>query len=58
LTLPSAELVLHLDPQQSKPCTYHRVLWCPYWPEDEEEGEEGTMDSSKVFAYTQGEKVG
>ena len=50
--------LLQLHQQASRPCEYHRVIWCPYWPEEGEEGEGFLQDSSKVLAYTLGEKVG
>lgn len=44
---------------KSRANEYHRVIWCPYWPDDEveEETEGCVQDSSKMLAVTQGEKV-
>ena len=50
--------LLQLKQQESRACEYHRVIWCPYWPEDGDEGEGFLQDSSKVLAYTLGEQVG
>ena len=50
--------LLQLEAQDDKTCMYHRVVWCPYWPDDGEEADGVLQDSSKVLAYTQGEKVG
>ena len=49
LTWPSAMLLLQVnrDPERLIRSDNHRLIWCPYIPEDEEESSATTADSSQ-----------
>ena len=51
----SQELLLEVTADPSDPATdYHRVIWCPYLPEDEEEDEEEEDSPARQLVVTRG----
>lgn len=47
-------------PRGTIPTEYHRVIWCPFIPDDCDDSsvtESSTQDASRVLVLTHGEKV-
>ncbi|XP_041375558.1 enhancer of mRNA-decapping protein 4-like isoform X2 [Gigantopelta aegis] len=55
-----SSVVLHVKrPSNSLPSEYHRIIWCPYIPEDCDESmtDVSTQDASRVFVVTHNEQA-